>query len=165
MIDSPMKYLDKALTTVRDLGLLPEGTDSRDEPIVALLNQITTIDEERVVAIARTLNQASLFNEIVREQVQALDISDRYESITNSFNSIRDDAKSMVDQLADGKISTFERLTNVWTKVTRGDIASRFDKIKETYTDVSESTLEQIQREQLILDAYQDFRGALKQSE
>ena len=29
MIDSPMKYLDKALTTVRDLGLLPEGTDSQ----------------------------------------------------------------------------------------------------------------------------------------
>ena len=165
MADSPMKYLDKALNTVRDLGLLPAETDSGNEPIVALLNQITTIDEERVVAIARTLSQASLFNEIVREQVQAVDISDRYESITKSFNSIRDDAKSMVDQLEDGKISTFERLTNIWTKVTRGDIASRFDDIKETYTDVSESTLEQIQREQLILNAYQDFRGALKQSE
>ncbi len=165
MADSPMKYLDKALNTVRDLGLLPAETASGNEPIVALLNQITTIDEERVVAIARTLSQASLFNEIVREQVQAVDISDRYESITKSFNSIRDDAKSMVDQLEDGKISTFERLTNIWTKVTRGDIASRFDDIKETYTDVSESTLEQIQREQLILDAYQDFRGALKQSE
>jgi hypothetical protein len=165
MADSPMKYLDKALNTVRDLGLLPAETDSGNEPIVALLNQITMIDEERVVAIARTLSQASLFNEIVREQVQAVDISDRYESITKSFNSIRDDAKSMVDQLEDGKISTFERLTNIWTKVTRGDIASRFDDIKETYTDVSESTLEQIQREQLILNAYQDFRGALKQSE
>ncbi|MGA7277803.1 MAG: hypothetical protein WBW79_07695 [Desulfocapsaceae bacterium] len=165
MADSPMKYLDKALNKVRDLGLLPAETASGNEPIVALLNQITTIDEERVVAIARTLSQASLFNEIVREQVQAVDISDRYESITKSFNSIRDDAKSMVDQLEDGKISTFERLTNIWTKVTRGDIASRFDDIKETYTDVSESTLEQIQREQLILDAYQDFRGALKQSE
>lgn len=165
MINTPMKYLDKAMNTVRDLGLMPADSDSSDEPIVALLNQITTIDEERVVAIARTLSQASLFNEIVREQIQALDISDRYESITKSFNSIRDDAKSMVDQLADGKISTFERLTNVWTKVTRGDIASRFDDIKKTYRDVSGSTLEQIQREQLILDAYQDFRGALKQSE
>ena len=76
MADSPMKYLDKALNTVRDLGLLPAETDSGNEPIVALLNQITTIDEERVVAIARTLSQASLFNEIVREQVQAVDISE-----------------------------------------------------------------------------------------
>jgi hypothetical protein len=165
MSDSPMKYLDKAMNTVRDLGLLPTETENREEPIIALLNQIATIDEERVIAIARTLSQASLFNEIVREQIQALDISDRYESITESFNSIRDDSKAMVDQLADGKISTFERLTNIWTKVRRGDIATRFEDIKSVYLDVSASTLEQIQREQLILNAYQDFRGALKQSE
>lgn len=160
-----MQYLDKAMDKVRDLGLLPQTDDGREEPIVALLNQIADIDEDRVIAIARTLNQASFFNDVVREQVQAMNISDRYEDITNSFKSIRDDAKNMVDQLDDGKVSTFERINNVWMKVTRGDIAGRFGKIKETYLDVTESTLDQIQREQAILDAYQDFRGALKQSE
>ncbi len=165
MTTSPMQYLDKAMDKVRDLGLLPQTDDGREEPIVALLNQIADIDEDRVIAIARTLNQASFFNDVVREQVQAMKISDRYEDITNSFKSIRDDAKNMVDQLDDGKVSTFERINNVWMKVTRGDIAGRFGKIKETYLDVTESTLDQIQREQAILDAYQDFRGALKQSE
>ncbi|MBW1637195.1 MAG: cell surface protein [Deltaproteobacteria bacterium] len=165
MTTTPMQYLDKAMDKVRDLGLLPQTGDKREEPIVALLNQIADIDQDRIVAIARTLNQASFFNDVVREQVQAMKISDRYETITNSFKSIRDDAKNMVDQLDDGKISTFERVNNIWMKATRGDIADRFDKIKETYLDVTESTLDQIQREQLILDAYQDFRGALKQSE
>ena len=165
MTTTPMQYLDKAMDKVRDLGLLPQTTDGREEPIVALLNQIADIDQGRVIAIARTLNQASFFNDVVREQVQAMNISDRYEDITNSFKSIRDDAKNMVDQLDDGKVSTFERINNIWMKVTRGDIADRFGKIKETYLDVTESTLDQIQREQLILDAYQDFRGALKQSE
>jgi hypothetical protein len=60
----------------------------------------------------------------VREQVQAMEIGTRYERIVNDFNSIRDDAKAMVDQVEDGKISTFERLANVWMKVTRGDIAT-----------------------------------------
>jgi len=50
-------------------------------------------------------------------------------------------------------------------KVTRGDIATRFDKIKRTYLDVTKDTQDQIQREHVILEAYQDFRGALKQSE
>ncbi len=50
-------------------------------------------------------------------------------------------------------------------KVTRGDIAQRFDRIKRTYLDVSASALDQIRREQTILEAYQDFRGALKQAE
>jgi len=162
---APMQYLDKAMNTLHDLGLAPTETSSADDPMVALLNRISGLDEGRVAAIARTLAQASTFNEVVREQVRAMDISNRYEDITNAFNSIRDDAKSMVDQLEDGKIDTFERVANVWMKVTRGDIASRFDKIKDTYLDVTASTQDQIVREQRILDAYQDFRGAMKQSE
>jgi hypothetical protein len=118
-----------------------------------------------VTAIARTLAQSSTFNEVVREQVRAMDISNRYEDITKAFNSIRDDAKTMVEQVEDGKLDTFERVANVWMKATRGDIATRFDKIKDTYLDVTASTQDQIVREQRILDAYQDFRGAMKQSE
>jgi hypothetical protein len=161
---SPMQYLDKAMNGLHDLGLLPEA-EGQEAPIVALLNQISDLDEERVVAISRTLNQASLFNDVVREQVQAMEIGARYEEITSAFNSIRDDAKSMVDQVEDGRVDTFERLGNVWMKVTRGDIASRFGKIKQTYLDVTRSTQDQIQREAKILEAYRDFRGALKQSE
>jgi hypothetical protein len=161
---SPMQYLDKAMNGLHDLGLLPEA-EGQEAPIVALLNQISDLDEQRVVAISRTLNQASLFNDVVREQVQAMEIGARYEEITSAFNSIRDDAKSMVDQVEDGRVDTFERLGNVWMKVTRGDIASRFGKIKQTYLDVTRSTQDQIQREAKILEAYRDFRGALKQSE
>jgi hypothetical protein len=159
----PLKYLDRAVGSLRDLGLVPEKT--KDAPIVALLNEISDLDEEKVVAIARTLNQASLFNEVVREQVSSMKLGDRYEDITNSFNSIREDAKGMVEQIDDGKISTWERMQNVWMKVSRGDIASRFDKIKDVYLDVAEDSQDQIQREHRISDAYQDFRGALKESE
>ena len=162
---TPMQYLEKAMNGLHDLGLVPQDARTHEEPIVALLNQISALDEGRVAAIARTLSQASLFNEVVRQQVQAMDIGERYEEVTNAFNSIRDDAKSMVDQIQDGRIDTFERLGNVWMKVSRGDIASRFDKIKGTYLDVTSATNDQIQREQRILEAYQDFRGALKQSE
>lgn len=164
MTATPMQYLDKALNELQDLGLLSKG-EQKEAPIIALLNQISDLDETKVTAIARTLNQASMFNDVVREQVQAMEIGERYETITDSFNSIRDDAKSMVDQVEDGKISTFERIGNIWMKVTRGDIASRFDKIKDSYLDVTASTSDQIQREKKILEAYQDFRGAMKESE
>ena len=156
-------YLDKALEQVRDLGLMPEKVD--EAPVVSLLEKLTDIDEAKIVAIARTLSQASVFNDIVREQVSEMKIGQRYEDITESFDSIRNDAKRMVEQLDDGKLNTFERLNNVWMKVSRGDIASRFDDIKETYLEVAEESSEQIERERVILEAYQDFRGAIKQSE
>lgn len=131
-VNSPIRYLDKALGALRDLGLVPE-TRTETAPVVALLNQISDLDQERITLIARTLDQMSLFNEVVREQISAMDVGERYNDIAKAFNSIRDDAKSMVDQIADGKIDTFERLSNVWQKVTRGDISSRFGKIKDTY--------------------------------
>jgi flagellar motor protein MotB len=162
-MSSTLKYLDRALGSLRNLGLVPE--DTPEAPIVALLNQISDLDEDKIVAIARTLNQATLFNEVVREQVSAMELGTRYEEIVKSFDSIRDDAKGMVEQVEDGKISAWERMQNVWMKVTRGDIASRFDKIKEVYLEVAKDSQDQIQREQLILNAYQDFRGALKESE
>lgn len=163
MAQSPMQYLDMALGKLRDLGLMPEKTE--EAPVIALIERISDLDPDRTLAIARTLNQASLFNTVVREQIEAMRIGERYEDITGAFNSIRDDARSMVEQLDDGKIDLWERAQNVWMKVSRGDIPTRFNKIKETYLEVAADSRDQIERERIILDAYRDFRGALKESE
>lgn len=163
VIRSPMQYLDRAMTTLRDLGIVP--TKGEEAPINALLQQISDLDADRITVIARTLNQAANFNEIVREHVSAMSVGDRYKQITDGFNSIRDDAKAMVDQIADGKVSVWERATNSWMKLTRGDVADRFDKIRSIYLGVTKETKNQIERERAILEAYRDFRGALKQAE
>ncbi len=160
---STLQYLDKAMNQLRDLGLMPNEVE--EAPILGLLKRITDIDEEKSIAIARTLSQASVFNDVVREQVSMMELGERYEEITQAFNSIRDDAKTMVEQVDDGKIDTLERISNVWMKVTRGDVASRFDHIKSTYLEVVKDSLYQIERERVILNAYQDFRGAMKESE
>lgn len=163
LIKSPMQYLDQATGTLRDLGIAPVRPDFT--PINALLEKISDLDQDRIAVISRTLGQTEVFNEVVRDQTQAMEIGRRYEDIAKAFNSIRDDSKAMVDQLEDGKIDFTERVANIWMKLTRGDIADRFDKIRATYLDVTKSTKDQIEREAKILDAYHDFRGALKQSE
>lgn len=162
---TPLAYLDKALGALRGLGLVADRSNGHEAPIVALLQQISDLDQERIVAITRTLSQATLFNDVVRAQVEAMDIGERYERLTRDFDSIRDDARMLVEQMEDGKISGRERLANVWMKVTRGDIAQRFERIKRTYLEVTASAQDQIRRENVILEAYQDFRGALKQAE
>jgi hypothetical protein len=158
-----LQYLDRAVGQLKDLGLVAKPGEPA--PIVKLLNEISALDESRVTAIARTLDQASYFNDVVRAEVADMKVGERYDGIAAAFDSIRDDAKSLVDQYADGKISTMERVGNVWMKMTRGDIASRFDKIKKLYLEVAADTRNQVEREGRILEAYRDFRGALKQSE
>ena len=164
VVAMPLNYLDKAVNRLRDLGLMP-AKPAEEAPVVELIKQISDLDEEKAVAIARTLSHTTVFNEVVREQISAMKVGERYEIIVNAFNSIRDDAQKMVTQLDDGKIDTMERLGNFWMKVTRGDIPSRFNKIKDTYTEVTRDSRDQIERERTILEAYRDFRGALKEAQ
>ena len=163
VVRTPMQYLDKAVGALRDLGLMPAKQEPA--PINALLEKISDLEPDKVQVIARTLGQAALFNEVVRDQIAGMTIGDRYKAITEGFDSIRNDAKRMVDQLADSKLDVLERATNAWMKISRGDIADRFDKVKAVYLDVSKDTKGQIDREHTILEAYRDFRGALKQAE
>jgi hypothetical protein len=58
-----------------------------------------------------------------------------------------------------------ERASNIWMKIARGDVADRFEKLKAVYLDVTKDTKSQVDREHKILEAYRDYRGALKQSE
>jgi hypothetical protein len=160
---SPLQYLDNASSALRGLGLMPDKVEPA--PINALLEKISDLDQDKIALIARTLGQTEVFNEVVREQTGKMEIGDRYESITNGFNSILDDSKRLVDQVSDGKLSILERGTNMWMKISRGDISDRFDKIRETYVGVAKETKNQIEREDVILDAYRDYRGAVKHAE
>jgi hypothetical protein len=163
IVKTPMQYLDKAQRTLRDMGLTPARGEAA--PINALLEKIADLDKDKITLIARTLGQAEVFNEVVRKETSEMSIGQRYEQITEGFNSIRDDAKRMVDQVADGKLGPLERGTNIWMKIVRGDVAERFDKIRGVYLEVTKETRDQIEREARILDAYRDYRGALKHAE
>ena len=163
VLKTPLQYLDKAAGALRDMGLQPAKLEPA--PINILLEKIADLDKDKITIIARTLAQAEVFNEVVREQTSKMEVGQRYQAITEGFNSIRDDAKRLVDQVEDGKISPFERGTNIWMKVVRGDISDRFDAIRKTYLEVTKETRNQIEREAKILDAYRDYRGALKNAE
>lgn len=160
---TPLQYLDKAAGTLRDMGLMP--TKIEPAPINVLLEKISDLDKDKIALIARTLGQGEVFNEVVRRETAEMKIGQRYQQITEGFNSIRDDAKRLVDQVEDGKIGPLERGTNIWMKIARGDIADRFDKIRAIYLEVTKETKNQIERESRILDAYRDYRGALKNAE
>ena len=67
---TPMQYLDKAVGALRDIGLMPAKLEPA--PINALLEKISDLEPDKIAVIARTLGQASVFNEVVREQIAAM---------------------------------------------------------------------------------------------
>ena len=97
-----MKYLDKAMTGLRNLGL--PAPQEAHIPAVALVSRLAAVDEGRVISISRILQHSSHFNALMRDQIQSAQVSDRYATIVQSFDSIRDDAQRLIAQLDDGKI-------------------------------------------------------------
>lgn len=156
-------YIDRAVQLLNKIGIIIKP--QADAPILKLLDNVAEIDKNRVIAIARTLQQQSAFNQVVREQIDGVEVSQRYTKIVNHFDSIRTDMEKMLGWLDDGRLDFFERIKIGWMKLQRGSIPDRFNLIKKTYLQVSQETGNQIEREHIILNAYQDFRFGLKQAQ
>lgn len=157
------RYLDRALNVLEKFGL--SASDEAPQELIHLLESVKHVDEAKALAIADVIKHMSTFNEMVREHVASITIGNRYMEITQMFDSVREDSKKLIAQLDDGRISTTEKVSNWWMKIRRGTPSDRFEKIAEIYTDVSKDTREQLEVEEKIMDAYIDFRFALKEAE
>ena len=159
---SMKKYLDRAMDVLNKFG---GEHKTAPQELISLLENVRYLDEGKVLAIADVIQHMSAFNALVRENVEQIQIGNRYMTIAEMFDSIRDDSKRLIAQLDDGKISGTEKVSNWWMKMRRGTPNDRFEKIVETYSEVARDTRDALQREEAIMDGYIDFRFALKEAE
>jgi len=157
------RYLQKAIDSLKSLGFA--ATEPNAKPITAIISRVAAVDEERAVVIARTLSQQEVFDGIVADQISQMQLGERFEEITKGFDSIRQDAERMVSQAEKGTPGIADRISNIVMKVTRGDIADRFDRIRAVYQEVVGDVQVQITRERAILEAYADYRSSIKEAE
>lgn len=157
------KYMDRALEVLEKFGVATDK-EAQNE-LVRLLEEVRHVDEARALAIADTVRHMSEFNQLVRENVENINVGNRYLEISQMFDSIREDSKKLIAQLDDGKIGLGEKMSNLWMKIRRGTPHARFEEIVKVYQDVCKDTKDQLEREQTIMDGYIDFRFALKESE
>jgi hypothetical protein len=159
---SMQKYLDRA---IKVLGQFKASTEDTNSELVRLLEDVKHLDEPKVLAISRTISYMSRFNQLVRDNVEDINVGNRYLEISQAFDSIREDSKTLINQLQDGKISVTEKMQNLWMRLRRGTPSRRFEEIAATYKAVAHDTKDQLDRERKIMDAYIDFRFALKEAE
>ncbi|MEM6655064.1 MAG: cell surface protein [Planctomycetota bacterium] len=160
---SMQKYLDRAKGVLQEFGVL--GQEEPASELLRLLEEVRGIDEAKVLAIAGVIKHMSQFNQMVRDNVEDINVGNRYLEISQMFDSIREDSKKLIAQLDDGKISFGEKASNLWMKIRRGTPHARFEKIVDVYRQVCDDTKDQLEKEIVIMDGYIDFRFALKEAE
>lgn len=158
----PLKYLDRAVMAVKRFGI---SADPEDAPILALVSRLESVDRDGATAVARVLQQSSMFNAVVRDHIDTMTLADRYQDIASDFDSIRKDSRRMLDSINDGKYSLRERIHQFVMRIRRGSIPARYQRIRETYLDVARDSYAQIESERAILEAYADYRLAVKSAE
>ena len=97
---SMRKYLDNAVDVLKKFGVDSENTAPQE--LISLLESVKHLDEAKVLAIADVIQHMSAFNALVRENVEGVNIGNRYMDITQMFDSIREDSKRLIGQLDDG---------------------------------------------------------------
>lgn len=156
------KYMNSAIAKIKELGLsLVEPDSSLVAPIVSKLSEL---DEPKALVIGRTLTYQGVFAEMADKHISAMSYGSRFEDIAESFDSIVNDMKRMVGQAERNGVSIGERVGNLYMKVSRGDVAYRFDKVQSVFKDVMKDSMAQASREEKILLAYVDYRQALKEA-
>ena len=96
------QYLDSALVVLDRFGIAVGGGE--ESKLAAILQDVVSVDEPKVLAIAQTVKNIGAFSELVRENVSDMYVGERYEDITRMFDSIIEDGRRLVGQLDDGKI-------------------------------------------------------------
>ncbi len=160
---SMKEYLDRAVGVLKKFGV--DNANTAPQELIGLLEEVKHLDEAKVLAIADVIQHMSSFNALVRENVESINIGNRYMDITQMFDSVREDSKRLISQLDDGKISGTEKVSNWWMKIRRGTPNDRFEQIVETYSDVAKDTKHALASEEAIMEGYIDFRFALKEAE
>lgn len=163
MTQSMTNYLERAKAGLSSIGIRLTGP-VETAPILELLEKVQHYDEQKVIAMAATLQQSSSFHRTVREQLKGLDASALYQSITDAFDSIRSDSAKMEGWSADGELNMLERLQTMFIKIRRGSIPDRFAEIEKNYLASVQIVGKEIKREEVIRDSYFDYQMAMKQA-
>jgi len=164
-IPAPAGYIDRAYQALANLGLVP-AKENDHAAVLAIVADVSSVDETRALLIARTLQAEGTFNSVVRDQIQATKVGESYERIAKSFDTVIADARAMLVQAnTEGKATLGQKFSNLTMKLTRGSIHDRFMKIRRDFDDVSKRTGDALAREKAVIGAYLDYRGALKQAE
>lgn len=161
---SPLTRLENASRILRAAGLSLPGPAAAEKPIVSLLREIAPLGEAKTAVIAKTLSSLEDFNELVRSELVSSNAGAGYAKIADLFDSIREDSRRQIEQMADGKIDFSERIANHWTRLRHGSIPNRFEKIKAEADGVFNSTERQLSGERAILTAYSEVRLGVKEA-
>lgn len=163
----PRNKLHKARRALQLIGVTVE-VDSKAQ--AATLSQIRELEElgpEETAHLIDVVQSMNAFDQLVSDNLRQMNVGERHNEIAENFESIIKDLERKI-RGASGEANVgrkwVDKIQDKLIAWKRGDIKERFEKIKVAYESVYADSDQQIVHEIAILDAYRDYREALRDS-
>lgn len=163
----PRNKLHKARRALQLIGVTVE-VDSKAQ--AATLSQIRELEElgpEETAHLVDVVQSMNAFDQLVSDNLRQMNVGERHNEIAENFESIIKDLERKI-RGASGESNVgrkwVDKIQDKLIAWKRGDIKERFEKIKVAYESVYADSDQQIVHEIAILDAYRDYREALRDS-
>lgn len=162
----PRNKLQKARRILQAIGIEIKAESLAQKATLDQISELSELGTNEASQLVEVVHHMNAFDELVTDNLNKMNVGERYEDIRENFESIIKDLERKVKGAhSDQKVSSLiNKMQDRLMKWKRGDIRERFQKIKVAYESVFGDADEQIRREVSILEAYKDYREALQQS-
>lgn len=130
------------------------------------IEELAVYGEQEAGQLRDVVESIDAFDQLVADNLNSMNVGERYNDIRQNFESIIKDLERKLKGAESEKVTPkwFERLQNSLSTWRRGSINDRYNKIKVISNAVFADTETQINHEKAIIDAYSNYREALRDS-
>lgn len=162
----PRSKLHSASRLLDTVGIKLQVDSLSHQVTLAQINKLAVYGQEEAAQLVSVINHMNAFDELVTDNMKEMNVENRHEEIVKNFDSITKDLERKVNMVSknEGGTSLVGKIQDKIIRWRRGDISDRFNRNKQLFEAVFKDADEQITRERLILDAYNQYRQAIMES-
>jgi len=163
----PRSKLHSARRVLSLVGIEVKANDVAQAAALEQLRQLEELGPDQTQHLIEVFQSMNAFDQLVSDNLKEMNVGDRHTEIAQIFESIVKDLERKIRN-ASGESNVGRKwIDKIQEKLIykfRGTMAERFEKIDVTSQAVFADSDQQIKHERAILDAYADYREALRDS-
>ena len=163
----PRSKLHNATRILSKIGIQLEIDSLAQKATLAQIEELAVFGQDEASQLREVVESINAFDQLVASNLKSMNVGERYNDIRENFETILKDLERKLKGADGGRnvgAKLVDRIQNKLVLWRRGSVKDRYDKIKVISEGVFADSDTQIKHEQAIIEAYRDYREALRDS-
>lgn len=162
----PRNKLHSASRLLSTIGIKLEIDSLAQKATLGQIEELAVYGQDEAGQLREVVESINSFDRLVTDNLESMNVGERYNDIRENFESIIKDLERKLKGAESNNVGAkiVDRIQARLSHWRRGSIQDRFKKIKVISEAVYADSDAQIEHEKVIIEAYADYREALRDS-